>query len=311
MKLSSLLNPALVRCGLEAAGKDQALAEMARLLVAAEPSLTEAELLQALADREKLGPFSMGKGIAFPHARTEKVRDFTIVLATCPKGVDFKAPDGHRVKILILFAIPKRHSNLYLHTLAAFLNFFSSESNLAKVLEAKTPAELVAAIDQLSPKPREGGPAVVAASVPTVTAQTPVSKALELLASSRLEALPVIDADGALVGEFPATAVLQLGIREHMMSLAAPGVLGSGFSVERSLRQHADSPLGSVAGLVATTGLRTVQEDEPLLEVAVQLAHGGSGRAWVLRGTRLAGVVTAGEVLRRLGAPRPPQEAAR
>lgn len=309
MKLSSLLDPRLVRCGLEAESKDQALAQMARLLCAVEPSLTEAELLQALADREKLGPFSMGKGIAFPHARTEKVKDFTIVFATSPKGVDFKAPDGHRVRVLILFAIPKKHSNLYLHTLAAFLNFFSSEANLEKILQARTPQELVASVEALGPRPRDGGApaAPLSAGVPSVTPQTPVSKALETLSGSKLEAIPVVDAEGNLIGELTAAAVLQLGVREHLMSLAAPGVLGPAFSVEKSIRQHADSPLGSVAGLVTATGYRTVQEDDPVLEVAVRLSQGGAPRAYVLKGGRLAGVVTAAEVLRRLAGARAPE----
>src|SRR5258705_400583 len=118
MRLSSLLNPKLVKCGLSATTKEEALAEVARILSSAEPSLSETELLAALAEREKLGPFSMGKGIAFPHARTEKVKDFSIVLGTSPEGLDFRAPDGHKVHVVILFAIPKKHSNLYLHTRA-------------------------------------------------------------------------------------------------------------------------------------------------------------------------------------------------
>ena len=147
MNLSSLLQPRLVRCGLPASTKDEALAQMVRLMVEAEPSLSEAELMQALVEREKLGPFSMGKGIAFPHARTEKVKDFTLALATIPEGVDFRAPDGHKVRILVLFAIPRKHSDLYLQTLAAFLSFFAAEGNVERILAAKTPEELIAAVD--------------------------------------------------------------------------------------------------------------------------------------------------------------------
>jgi len=305
MRLSSLLNPKLVKCGLAATTKEEALAEVARILSAAEPSLTEPELLAALAEREKLGPFSMGKGIAFPHARTEKVKDFSIVLGTSPGGLDFRAPDGHKVHIVILFAIPKKHSNLYLHTLAAFLNFFTVEGHMKRVLEAKSGEELIAAIDTLSVRGRETvvpqGPGFPTALTP----QTTVTKALETLSAARGESLPVLDGEGNLVGELTSAAILQLALRDHLLALSAPGVLSPGPSLEKALRQHADSPVHTVPGLVATNGFRTVQEDDTPLQMAAALAQAGRTSAYVLRGTKLVGTITAAEVLRRLGAARP------
>ena len=305
MKLSALLKPKLVRCGLAARTKEEALAELARVLVAAEPSLTEPELLAALAEREKLGPFSMGKGIAFPHARTEKVGDFSIVLGTSPEGLDFRAPDGHKVHVLLLFAIPKRHSNLYLHTLAAFLNFFAAEGNLRRVLEAKTSEELIASVDALSARTREPGVPAPSAAPQGITPQTPVVRALEALAAARADAMPVVDPDGNLVGEISTVAILRLALRDHLLALSAPGVLSPGPSLEKALRQHADSPIHSVPGLISTNGFRTVQEDDPPMQMAACFAQGDHAAAYVLRGTKLVGTVTAGEVLRRLGAARP------
>jgi mannitol/fructose-specific phosphotransferase system IIA component (Ntr-type) len=307
MRLSSLLNPNLVRCGLAARTKEEALAEMSQILSAAEPTLSQPELLAALADREKLGPFSMGKGIAFPHARTEKVKDFSIVLGTSPEGLDFRAPDGHKVHVVILFAIPKKHSNLYLHTLAAFLNFFTAEGNMKKVLEAKTGEEMVASIDALSTKGRETVVLHAPAGAPAgLTPHTTVSKALEALAAARTEALPVLDGEGHLVGELTSAAILQLALRDHLLSLAAPGVLSPGPSLEKALRQHADSAIHTIAGLVSTNGYRTVQEDDTPLQMAASLAQGGRlTSAYVLRGPKLVGTITASELLKRLGSARP------
>jgi mannitol/fructose-specific phosphotransferase system IIA component (Ntr-type)/CBS domain-containing protein len=307
MRLSSLLNPKLVRCGLSARTKEEALSEMAGILASAEPSLSQAELLAALAEREKLGPFSMGKGIAFPHARTEKVKDFSIVLGTSIEGLDFRAPDGHRVHIVILFAIPKKHSNLYLHTLAAFLNFFTAEGNLKRVLEAKSGEDLVTLIDSLSTRGRETVVLHAPAAAPQGLApQSTVAKALEALSASRSESLPVVDSEGNLVGELTSAAILQLALRDHLLALSAPGVLSPGPSLEKALRQHADASIHSVAGLVATNGFRTVQEDDTPLQMAASMAQGGRTTiAYVLHGTRLVGTITAAEILRRLGASRP------
>src|SRR5262249_44124933 len=144
MKVSSLLHPKLITCGLVAKTKDEALVEVLETMAAGTPEVTLDELKAALAEREKLGPFSMAKGCAFPHARTEKVADFRIAIGTIPKGLDFKAPDGGLIRLVVLFVIPKKHSNLYLTTLAQFLNLFSTEDNLLKATNARTGEELIA-----------------------------------------------------------------------------------------------------------------------------------------------------------------------
>ncbi len=290
MKISSLLDPKLIKCGLSARTKEEALDEIVRVMADATPGLSPQELRGALADREKLGPFSMAKGSAFPHARTEKVSDFRIAVGTAPGGIDFKVPDGNPIRLIVLFAIPKKHSNLYLHTLAQLLNLFGVEENFQRVAQAGTPADLVAAVETAAVRqPVAPG----AQTVPSITARTSLSKAIEVLSASRLEAIPVVDAEGNLVGELTSASLLQLGTRER-----APGAAPGG-PPESFLRAHAASPVEGL-GVIATNGYRTVQEDEPLVETAVKLSCSGVRGAYVLRGQKLVGTLTAGEVLRRL-----------
>ncbi len=298
MKLSSLLQPRFIKCGLAAATKQEALQELSRVLVAGSPGLAEPELLAALADRERQGPFSMGKGVAFPHARTEKVSDFLIAFGTSAAGIDFRAPDGHKVRVAILFVIPKKHSNLYLQALAAFLNVLAVEANQQRVVEAKRPEDVLALLDALSGRPREGPESNGVASI---AAATPLAKAIDALVASRAEALPVVDADGNLVGEIGACAILQLGVKEHLLALANPASLQTATSLDHVLRQHADTPVEAIPGLVAANGFKTVQEDDATLDVAMRLSRGAGRAAYVLRGRRLVGIVTANDLLRKLG----------
>jgi mannitol/fructose-specific phosphotransferase system IIA component (Ntr-type) len=300
MKLASLLNPRLIKCGLAARTKEDALNEVIDVMAQATPGVSAAELRTALADREKLGPFSMAKGSAFPHARTEKVTDFRIAVGTAPQGIDFKAPDGNPIRLIILFAIPRKHSNLYLHTLAQFLNLFSVEENLQKAVLARTGEEFVALVDQLS-----GRPAVPpgAHPVPAVTPQTSLAKALEVLAANRLDAVPVVDAEGNLVGELTASSLLGLGVREHLLRVSQTASLRPAEPIDAVLRSHADAPIEGL-GVIASNGFRTVQEDEPLVEMAVKLCHAGARGAYVLRGRRLVGHVSTGEILKRIAGAR-------
>jgi mannitol/fructose-specific phosphotransferase system IIA component (Ntr-type) len=296
MKLSSLLNPKLVKCGLSARTKEEALNEILGIMAAGTPGVTTAELQAALAEREKLGPFSMAKGSAFPHARTEKVTEFRIAVGTVPAGIDFKAPDGNPIRIIVLFVIPKKHSNLYLQTLALFLNLFGHEEHLVRAANAKSGEDFVALVDQMSSKP--AAPAGTH-GIPAVTAQTTLARALETLAQSRLDAVPVVDSEGNLVGELTAASVLSLGVREHFLHLASTASLRPGDPVDAVLRSHAETPIEAL-GLVSPNGFRTVQEDEPAVEMAVKLCHAGARGAYTLRGRKLVGSVSTGDLLKRI-----------
>ena len=103
MRLSALLHPQRIKCGLAATSKEEALRELVELVASTSEGATSKDIMSALQAREMQGPFSMGKGSAFPHARTENVTEFSIALATMPDGIDFKAPDGVLIRIAVLF----------------------------------------------------------------------------------------------------------------------------------------------------------------------------------------------------------------
>jgi mannitol/fructose-specific phosphotransferase system IIA component (Ntr-type)/predicted transcriptional regulator len=287
MKISSLLDPRLVKCGLSARTKEEALDEIVQVMAGATPGVSAAELRAALAEREKLGPFSMAKGGAFPHARTESVSDFRIAVGTAPEGLDFKAPDGNLVRVVVLFAVPKKHSDLYLQTLGQFLNLFSVGQAARRIVKARTPEELVAAVDAASSRPTDS---TRLRAVPCVTGRTPLSGALEVMSSNNLEAVPVVDAEGNLVGELASSALLGLGAREKG---------GPPLPLEEALRAYESTPLEGL-DVIATSGYCAVQEDELLVEMAAKLSTARARTAYVLRGRKLVGTVSTADVLRRL-----------
>lgn len=281
MKLSSLLHPDRIACGLSARSKDEALDAVCELMAAHTSGITSAEIRSALTEREKMGPFSMAKGSAFPHARTEKISEFRIAVATSRAGIDFKAPDGIPIRLIALFLIPKKHSNLYLHTLAQFLNLFGAEGNLQRVVEAGTGGDLIAALDAISARPQAGPGTTPPVSV---TADTPLGRAVELLTANRLETLPVVDASGALVGEVPGWALLRLGVGKEPAAGFAP---------------HLETPLEEL-DVISSNGFQTVEEGEPPDRMALKLSQAGARGAYVVKGARLVGRITVGEILKRI-----------
>jgi PTS system nitrogen regulatory IIA component len=81
--------------------------------------LSEAEILAGLEGRESLGSTGFGKGIAIPHCRLSNVTEFVVGIISVDSGVDFKALDGKKVKLIIFIIAPEAESNKHLKLLSA------------------------------------------------------------------------------------------------------------------------------------------------------------------------------------------------
>lgn len=299
MKLASLLNPALIRCGASPSGRDAAFADVASLVEARVAGLTAQEVLTALAERERLGPFSMSKGVVFLHARTEKVPELTVALSTCASAVDLGAPDGLPARLFILMLIPKKHSNLYLQTMALFLNHFSREENLRRALAASTPESVIEAFEAPKECGRRTARELADASVPRGTLRTPLAEIVTML--NGRPAVPIVDDQGQLIGEVRSTTLLKAAVGEILASLSNTASLRRERTVGDFVADHGSAPLGDARELVSNGTLPTIADDEPVASAALRLARSGRDYAYVVSGNRLVGLVRSSQFLVKHG----------
>lgn len=295
MKLASLLKPVLIRCGLAPGGRDAAFAAVAGIVESQVAGLTAQEVLAALAERERMGPFSMSKGVVFLHARTEKVPELTIALATCACGLDLAAPDGLPARLFILMLIPKKHSSLYLQTMALFLNHFSREENLRRALEAATPEAVIEAFDAPREAGRRTARELADATVPRVTLQTPLAEVVAMLGVR--SGIPVVDEQGRLVGEVRSLTVLRAAVGEILAGVANTASLRKERTIADFVAEHGASPLGDARDLVSNGTLPTIADDEPAASAALRLARSGRDYAYVVSGGRLVGLLRSSQFL--------------
>jgi len=279
--LPATLKPELIHCNLKAGSKEESLRELVQVLAAHEPSIVIEEILQALDDRERKGPFSIAKGVAFPHARTEGVQEFTIVIGTKPGGLDFRAPDGQGVHIVILFVIPKKHSNLYLRTLAWFLNFFRNESKTEQVAAFQSPEEVVSAFGGETSQRKN---LIFQKCSVTVTQETPLRSVLKLFAENRLEAIPVITQEQTLVGEITLESLFQ---KPPLRGMTSPGEL---------LQAHGNR---SIEEFTTTDHYLEVESDQNPANIAEKLTTQNKQRAYWVKDNQLGGVATLPDLFAR------------
>lgn len=110
MLLSELLRADLIKVGLDANSKREAIGELVDLLVQRHEIAVSkrSEVLDALDAHEDDNVSGMEGGIALPHAVTDGVEDMLIALGTSVRGIDFHAADGKLSNLIVLIVAPKR-----------------------------------------------------------------------------------------------------------------------------------------------------------------------------------------------------------
>src|SRR5690606_6581519 len=99
------------------------------------------ELFETVVQRERNYTTAIGHGAALPHGRMQHGQGISGVLAICPDGIDFGAPDGEPVRLLVLIVTPRDHEKRHLEILAALASMIADERRRARLMTAVDPTE--------------------------------------------------------------------------------------------------------------------------------------------------------------------------
>jgi mannitol/fructose-specific phosphotransferase system IIA component (Ntr-type) len=151
MKLSAFTNPKLLDLELAARSKDEVLSQMSEL-ISRSPNVTNgARFLTDVLEREKLVTTGVGYGVAFPHAKSEVVKNVVFALARTVSEVDFDALDSNPVRLIFLIGAPKEAepSGVYLNLMARLSFLMKGEANRNALLEAESAADVFEILDSV------------------------------------------------------------------------------------------------------------------------------------------------------------------
>lgn len=106
MSMSRLLEPARVLANVEARSKKHALEILSELIAGISDDLSNAQVFEALVERERIGNTGMGKGVAIPHGRINGIKTTTAAFLKLSEAIDYGAQDGEPVSMIIAIAVP-------------------------------------------------------------------------------------------------------------------------------------------------------------------------------------------------------------
>jgi len=93
-------------------------------------------IYESVMRREEEFSTALGRGVALPHGRVETGRGIRGVLAICPEGVDFDAPDGELVRLFVLIVTPEEHEERHRQVLASLSAMASDPVARSRLLAA-------------------------------------------------------------------------------------------------------------------------------------------------------------------------------
>ena len=140
---AQLLQPSRISLDIAATNKNDAILEVAGI-VRKDPDVVDFDTFcQELLDREGLRSTAAGYGVAFPHARTNAVREIVIVAGRCAELVPFgKEP----VQYIFAIGTPRDKVTDYLVAVGTLARLLRNEKVRAALGNARSPEEFIQAL---------------------------------------------------------------------------------------------------------------------------------------------------------------------
>ncbi|MFB2594714.1 PTS sugar transporter subunit IIA [Paracoccus sp. p4-l81] len=145
MQLSHLLKPAAVKVLGQCTSKKRMFQDLGEIAHAVY-GLPAAEVIDALQERESLGPTGVGHGVALPHARLHGLSAVSGVFIRLDKPMDFDAVDRQPVDLIFALLAPSSTGVDHLKALALVSRTLRSPEIRTKLRANADPAALHAVL---------------------------------------------------------------------------------------------------------------------------------------------------------------------
>ncbi len=150
MNILDYLNKECIILGLKQKNKKNTILSIIDHLAAKKKIAKEdkKEILKAIFQREEMGSTAIGNHIAFPHARTNSVKDIIICVGISKEGIDFDSLDQEPVNIVALLLSNQKEAGLHLKMLAFLARMLRDKYLVQRLKSAKTEEEVIGLLDK-------------------------------------------------------------------------------------------------------------------------------------------------------------------
>jgi nitrogen PTS system EIIA component len=117
--------------------KARSLEYLANLIEAVPDLPSTRELYEAMTAREKAMNTGIGMGVACPHVRAPGSGELVSAVGWSPQGIDYGAPDGKKVHLVVMYYIPESQKNVYLKEISSLAGAVRREGGIHPIASAQ------------------------------------------------------------------------------------------------------------------------------------------------------------------------------
>jgi nitrogen PTS system EIIA component len=298
MRLAGFIDPELVQVPIPAGTKREAVDLLLDAIVAKYPYLDRQAIAAAVDEREHVENTSMGRGFAFPHARSEAVDRMYIALGVSRSAITDHTPDGAPLRAVVLLLTPRNIARLYLQTLSAFMSVCRTPELRKKVFEAQSAEELCRILWESGVMVQNELLArdIMRRPVISVRREATLKEVANLMYKHRISGMPVVDEQNRLVGEISERELLAAAIPDYE-ARASQEAAPAGFDPFEALMKKENEIL---AGDLMTQPEVLVDEDKGVVELAALMLQRNIRRVMVVSGGELVGLIMRSDIVSRV-----------
>ena len=142
---AQLLQPARISLNIAATEKNEAILEVAGIMQNAADVLDFKCFCGELLARDELRSTAAGYGVAFPHARTDAVREIVIAAGRSAGGVRF---GDETVHFIFVIGTPREKASEYLVAVGTLARLMRTEKIRTALGKANTPEEFIRVLNR-------------------------------------------------------------------------------------------------------------------------------------------------------------------
>ncbi len=143
IKWNRLLNPQRVLVGIRSTRRFDAIRELAAVIAEDDAVGDHKRFLADLIRREKQGSTGIGHGVAIPHVHEDYIHRQILAVGVSIEGIDFAGSDDTPVRIVALFASPRKHQKQHMELLAALSRLLQTAAVRDRLIGATDPTEVI------------------------------------------------------------------------------------------------------------------------------------------------------------------------
>ncbi|MEA3296803.1 MAG: CBS domain-containing protein [candidate division Zixibacteria bacterium] len=174
-------------------------------------------VLQSIREREEVEDTSYGHGFAFPHARTDTVKELYILIGLSKQGLENKTIDGIPVHMICLLLTPSTIAKLYLQTLSGLAAFGRMPGTFERILAVSHNNDLIRLISEANVTVEKELMVkdVMRHKVATVTPDHTLRDVANRMFRNRLSTLAVVDDNNKLLGAIDDSDLIKAALPDY------------------------------------------------------------------------------------------------